>query len=90
MSDADTLARHEAKTEPPVVWRNWWHNFVDVTAICGCGAALFAKAGKTRAHCPHPTKEEAEQAAAKAMLENITVPGRVQSSYLGAYPELAP
>lgn len=92
MTDTDTLARHEAKTEPPVVWRNWWQAVHTGVSHCRCGKKTKrAKGDQYPAHCGgFATKEEAEAYAAKAMIKDSITVGFDPANYLGAYPEPAP
>lgn len=97
MSDVDTLARHEAKTEPPKRWRNRWlyRGGIGVARCHVCRECVTVFGGDEFAeHCEtHATKSEAETAAARDLAKTDIIQGQPVAdfvSYLGPIPEPAP
>lgn len=90
MTDTDTLARHEAKTEPPKRWKNRWLVTVSVIGHCSaCGATDIIRAAGDEyvSHClSWPTPEEARRWAEAAIKSGI----KGRQKYLGPIPEPAP
>lgn len=97
MTDTDTLARHEAKTEPPKRWRNKWIALdgasPDTCPECGTlvsGYEAGALIIQPECACPaYPSKEVAEQVA-EEFIDHDRALGLEPDTYLGAYPESAP
>lgn len=93
MTAPDTLARHEAKTEPPKRWRNLWLRTVEIpTRVCMvCSARMPVVHGRTDAgHCDFPSENEARRVGDAALAHQRVLWSGRSDIYLGAYPEPAP
>ena len=89
MTAPGTLARHEAKTEPPKRWRNRWHSSVGWSACNICGGNHQIEGTDQWLGCRvHPTEQAARDDAHSQLSARKHEPTIAFVTYLG--PEPAP
>lgn len=84
MSIATALGR-EVATAPPKRWRNWWRVLAPLDLTVRGVYVGRREPGKYYGETLWPSKERAEEVAAKAARENPTSYAKLD--YIGAFPD---